>query len=63
MYYTLEYINKSGDTIARDYFDNLQKALEWFDNMVETYILEQRDTGLFITDSNGNTVTYWIPEN
>lgn len=52
--YTLEYVNKYGDTIARDYFSDLIEAEEFAKNLIETYKTEETEVvALYITDEDG----------
>jgi hypothetical protein len=62
IYYTLQYINDCGDTVARDYFDNKEEALKFMEELVETYKQESADTGLRLEDSNGKLIAYYEPE-
>lgn len=62
IYYTLQYINDCGDTIARDYFDNQEEALKFMKELVETYKQEGADTGLRLEDSNGKLIAYYEPK-
>lgn len=61
-YYTLQYINDCGDTVARDYFDNKDEAMEFMNGLIETYEQEGADTGLRLEDSNGELIEYYEPE-
>lgn len=61
-YYTLQYINDCGDTVARDYFDNKDEAMEFMEGLVETYEQEGADTGLRLEDSNGELIAAYEPE-
>lgn len=62
IYYTLQYINNHGDTIARDYFQSQEEALDFMKELMETYKQESSDTGLRLEDSNGNLIAYYEPE-
>lgn len=62
MYYTLNYINKAGDTIARDYFNHLSEAVELFRQLKHTYRRNGLETALLLTDSNGREIMWYIPE-
>jgi hypothetical protein len=61
--YTLNYVNECGDTIARDYFDDIEKANNFMDEMIETYKHFNVDKGLILYDDDGNMVRYYEPEN
>lgn len=61
-YYTLQYVNDCGDTIARDYFDNKKEAMEFMNELIETYTSEGSDTGLRLEDNNGKLIEYYEPE-
>ena len=61
-YYTLQYINDCGDTVARDYFDNKDEAMEFMNGLIETYEQEGADTGLRLEDSNGELIEYYEPK-
>lgn len=61
--YTLNYVNECGDTIARDYFDDTEKANGFMDKMIETYKHFKSDKGLILYDDDGNMVRYYEPEN
>ena len=61
--YTLNYTNNCGDTVARDYFDNIEKANRFMDEMIETYKNHNEDKGLILEDENGETIRYYEPEN
>ncbi len=56
--FTLEYLGKNGDIIARDYFDDKDEALEFAEHLIETYTTHGSKNvfGLCITDSDGNEV-------
>ena len=54
--YTLQYINKAGDIIARDYFSNKEEAIEFAKTLINTYKHFQdyyRVYALYIEDENG----------
>lgn len=59
--YTLNYVNKCGDTIARDYFNDIEKANSFMDEMIETYKYHNEDKGLILYDDDGNMVRYYEP--
>lgn len=61
-YYTLQYVNDCGDTVARDYFDNEKEATEFMDGLIETYETEGADTGLRLEDSNGKLIAEYYPD-
>lgn len=61
-YYTLQYINDCGDTIARDYFYNKEEALKFMEKLIETYKREESDIGLRLEDGNGKLIVYYEPE-
>lgn len=61
--YTLNYVGKYGDTVARDYFDDIEKANSFMDEMIETYKHYNEDKGLILYDDDGNMVRYYEPEN
>lgn len=60
-YYTLNYVNWCGDTITRDYFDDIKKAEAFMDELISTYKNEGADTGLRLEDSNGNLLWEYYP--
>ncbi len=62
MKYTLVYTNDCGDTIARDYFNDIKEAEKFMDELIETYEKEGADTGLILEDSNGHYIRYYEPE-
>jgi hypothetical protein len=62
MKYTLVYTNDCGDTIARDYFDDIKEAEKFMDELIETYEKEGADTGLILEDSKGHYIRYYEPE-
>jgi len=61
--YILNYVNRFGDTIARDYFDDIEKANSFMDEMIETYKHHDEDKGLILYDDDRNMVRYYEPEN
>lgn len=61
MQYTLVYVDTYGNTVARDYFNNLEEAYIFMDGLIETYKKEDADTGLILEDNNGNYVRYYEP--
>ena len=56
MYYTLMYLNDCGDTVARDYFEDVYKAEAFMDELIKTYEKHGVDTGLRLEDSNGKCI-------
>ena len=62
MRYTLQYVNDCGDTIARDYFDNKDEAMEFMNGLIDTYKYEGADTGLILNDSNGNIIAEYYTD-
>lgn len=60
--YTLEYVGKNGDTVARDYFNNLNKAKQFALHLKTVYEDECRSDirGLCITDEHD--VEVWSVE-
>lgn len=61
--YTLIYVDTYGNTVARDYFDNLEKAYIFMDGLIETYKKHNADTGLILEDDNGNYIRCYEPDN
>lgn len=61
-YYTLQYVNDCGDTVARDYFDNEKEAIEFMDGLIATYKECGADTGLILEDSNGKLIADYESE-
>lgn len=59
--YTLNYVNKYGDTVARDYFDDIEKANSFMDEMIETYKYHNEDKGLILDDEEGKIIRYYEP--
>ena len=60
-YYTLQYINDCGDTVARDYFDNIEEAENFMAELIDTYKKEEADTGLRLEDSDGKLIWAYYP--
>ena len=60
--YTLNYVSKHGDTIARDYFYDINKANDFVDEMIETYKHNNVDKGLILEDDNGKIIRCYEPE-
>lgn len=61
--YTLNYVNKHGDTVARDYFDDIEKANIFMDEMIKTYKYYNENKGLILYDDDGEMIRYYEPEN
>ena len=61
-YYTLQYVNDYGDTVARDYFDNKKEATEFMNRLIDTYKREGADTGLILDDSDGNLIAEYYTD-
>ena len=60
--YTLCYINLDGITVARDYFEDLESAKNFMNNLIDTYKREDAETGLILEDSNGNVIAEYYCE-
>lgn len=54
--YTLVYTNRCGDTIARDYFEDLEEAKALMNNLIKIYKMYGNDNGLSIEDEEGNVI-------
>ena len=62
MQYTLQYINRCGDTIARDYFDNKEEAIEFMNELIDTYKRQDADTGLLLEDDDGSSIAEYYKD-
>lgn len=61
MYYTLNYTNECGDTVTRDYFDDIEKAKEFMNGLIATYEEYGGDYGLILEDSDGKWIKEYYP--
>ena len=59
--YTLVYVDAYGNTVARDYFNNLEEAYIFMDKLIETYKKHDADTGLILEDENGHYIRCYEP--
>lgn len=62
MQYTLVYTNWCGDTIARDYFEDLNEAEKFMDELIETYKKYGEDKGLILEDEEGHIIDSYEPK-
>lgn len=61
--YTLVYTNEKGDTIARDYFRNINEALKLMGDLIQTYKEYDENKGLILYDSQNTVIDYYEPLN
>lgn len=61
--YTLVYVDAYGNTVGRDYFDNLEDAYVFIDNIIKTYKHYNENKGLILYDDDGAMIRYYEPEN
>ena len=61
MQYTLVYTNRCGDTIARDYFDDIKEAEKFMDELIKTYKECGEDKGLILEDDEGHCIRCYEP--
>jgi hypothetical protein len=54
MYYTLNYTNDCGDTVARDYFEDVEKAKDFMKEYTGYH-------GLILEDSDGRIIKEYYP--
>lgn len=59
--YTLEYLNKAGDVIVRDYFDNQDELALLVKSLISTYRHDDSSKvyGLNMVEPNGNETLLW----